>query len=110
MGRIIEKIPHVEEKVGGHAVTVRDIVLQVEKARSLTAKLNGVTPQNLRGHILVGISPLILDATNRGSELIWRDAADLANVVHGKSDRRLRIVGNFIPAPSGCVDASFIQK
>ena len=41
-----------------------DIVLQVRKAREITAELNGVAADNLGGHIFVGIGPLVVDAAN----------------------------------------------
>ncbi len=38
------------------------------------------------------------------------EAADLTNVIRWQSNRRLRIGGNFIPAPSGRIHASFVEE
>src|ERR1017187_8146374 len=109
MRRPVAEVPDVEEVVPGHAAT--GTVLQVKEAREFTAKLNGVVSDNLGGHILVAVSPLIQDAADIRSKRIWRtDAADAINVVGGKSNRRLRVGSDLIPVPSGAIEASFVEE
>ena len=110
--RIVEKVPHVEEFVVWHAG--RGIVLQVKEARNIATELNGVASDNFGSHVFVGVGPLIQDAANARSEganvLIAREAADCTNGVRGKSNRRLRVGVDFVPAPSGSIHASFVEE
>ena len=75
--------------VAGHAAT--GTLLQVKQAGDIAAKLDGVSSDDLRGHIFVAVSPLVQDAADVRPKIIYRDAADLIDVVGGKSDRGLRV-------------------
>ena len=67
--RIIEEIPDVEKVVAGNTAT--GTVLQVKQARDVTAKLNGVTSNDFRSHVLVTVGPLIEDAANVRSKCLY---------------------------------------
>jgi hypothetical protein len=54
---IVKEIPQVEEAVGGYAA--RDTCVEIKEARDLSAKLNGVAPDDLGGNIFVAVSPLV---------------------------------------------------
>src|SRR5579864_4720028 len=108
MRRIVKEVPQVEELVVGHAAT--GAVVQVKEACEISAKLDGVASINLRGHILEGVSPLIQDAADIRSKRTQIDAADFADTVRGKPNRRLRVGIDFIPAPSGGIHASFVDQ
>src|ERR1700733_13920811 len=112
MGRIVEEVPNVEKGIVWHTAT--RTLLEVEQSRNFTAKLDGVVSDNLGGHILVSVSPLVQDAADIRSKLTdvcaVGEAADLSNGIGGKSNRRLRIVGDFIPAPSRSVYPKFVEE
>src|SRR5207245_6992603 len=105
---VVEEVPQVEEIVVWHAAT--GTVVQVKEARDFAAKLNGVASVNLRGHILVAVSPLIQDAADIRSERTYGDTADLTNGIRRKTNRRLRVGVDFIPAPSGGIHAEFVEE
>ena len=50
VGRIVEEVPNVKESIIGNAAA--GALLQVEEPCDLTAKLDGVVPDNLGGHVL----------------------------------------------------------
>src|SRR5208282_5811292 len=105
---VVEKVPHVEEVVVWHAAT--GTVVQVKETREVTAKLNRVASDDLRGHILEAVRPLIKDAADVRSKRTHADAADFTDAIGRKANRRLRIGANFIPAPSGGIHAKFVEQ
>src|ERR1700678_255945 len=66
--------------------------------------------KHLGRNILEAVGPLILNGSHGRSKSVCRDAAGLTNVVRGQADRQLGVRGDFIPAVSSCVHASFIKK
>ena len=106
--RIIEKVPHVEEAIAGHAAT--GTLLQVKKACDFTTKLKGVASVNLGGNIFEGISPLVENASDVRSKRIHRNAAGGINAIRRKSNGRLRVGADFIPAPAGGIGAGFVEE
>ncbi len=65
---------------------------------------------NLGGHILVGVSPLVQNVGEAGPKSIHRNAAGWKNSVRGKSDRSLRVGGDFIPVPVCTIYANLVQE
>ena len=90
MRRVVEEIPKIKEVVAWHSAT--GAVVQVEETRNITAELNRVLPENLGGHVLVAVRPLIQDAADTRPKLFWRiNTPDLINPVGGKPHWRLRV-------------------
>src|SRR5580700_5139005 len=108
MRRIVQEVPDVEEGIIGHAAT--GALLQVKEPSQFTAKLDAVASINLGSHILVGVSPLIQSAADIRPKIIHRSVAGLFKTIRGKSDRRLGVGGDFIPAPSGGIHAKLVQE
>jgi len=77
--RVVEKIPQIEEAVGGHAAG--DAGVQVKEARGLSTKFNGVAPDDLGGNVFVAVSPLVELAANVPAKITNRDAADLTDAI-----------------------------
>src|SRR5579864_1223295 len=85
MRRVVEKVPNVKEGIIRDAAT--GALLQVKKTRDFAAKLDGVVPENLGGHVLVSVGPLVQNAADVWSELADVGAVDqtagLANGIGG---------------------------
>src|SRR5579864_268059 len=88
MRRVVEKVPNVKEGIIRDAAT--GALLQVKKTRDFAAKLDGVVPENLGGHVLVSVGPLVQNAADVRSELADVGAVDqtagLTNGIGGKSN------------------------
>src|SRR5215469_9807992 len=108
VGRVIQESPQVEEVVTGYAAT--DALVEVEKARKFSAKLQGVRSDDLGGNVFPCVGPLIQDAADTGPELVRGNAADRPDYGGGQPDRGLGIGCDFIPAPSCGIEAEFVQE
>ncbi len=64
---------------------------RVKEASDFATELDGVRADNLGGHVLVAVSPLVKDAANIGPKILEVNAADPIDGVLGKPNRRLRI-------------------
>ena len=108
MRGVVEEVPHVKEVVAGYAAA--DTLVQVEQTGRFPAELNGVASDDLGSHIFIAVGPLIQNAADIGPEGLRIDAADLSNAVGGKSNRRLRVVRDFIPAPPSGIGAKLVEE
>src|SRR3954469_18731306 len=93
-----------------------DNFIQVEQTREVSTHPDAVPSLDLRENVRVAVSPLVEDARSGRPEVlndrrsIVPIAADRVNRRGWQAKRFLWIARHLIPAPSGSIDARFIQQ